>query len=175
MIMQNLSQLSNEVNKVRNGKKVVLATGTFDLFHYENLKYLEGAKQQGDILVVAVKSNKCAALKNPGRPVIDECPRVEIIDAIKYVDYSIIVDYNSDILLEVEPENEKQKEWLIIFQELFKALKPDILYYEDNPVLQSARDKVFERYNVSGIKKKRGVSESTTDIISRLKTAWKRK
>ena len=74
-------------------------------------------------------------------------------------------------MLEVEPENEKQKEWLIIFQELFKALKPDILYYEDNPVLQSARDKVFERYNVSGIKKKRGVSESTTDIISRLKTA----
>ena len=63
MIMQNLSQLSNEVNKVRNGKKVVLATGTVDLFHYEHLKYLEGAKQQGDILVVAVTNGLSNWLK----------------------------------------------------------------------------------------------------------------
>ena len=58
MISSNLSDLAEMVEKNRNGKTVVLATGTFDLFHYEHLKYLEGAKKNGDILVVAVKSRK---------------------------------------------------------------------------------------------------------------------
>ena len=119
MIFDNANQLSKVVEEIRMGRKVVLATGTFDLFHYEHLKYLEGAKKQGDILVVAVKSDQCASLKNPDRPYIKQMERNAIVDAIKYVDYSIIVDYNPDVILEVEPENEKQREWLIIFQELF--------------------------------------------------------
>ncbi|MBR4261016.1 MAG: adenylyltransferase/cytidyltransferase family protein [Clostridia bacterium] len=168
MVFENVNQLSEAVEKIRNGKKVILATGTFDLFHYEHLKYLEGAKQHGDILVVAVKSDKCASLKNPDRPYIKQMERTAIVDAIKYVDYSIIVDYDSDVELEVEPENEKQREWLIIFQELFKTLRPDYLYYEYNPVLQSARDKVFEKYDICGISKERGKSASTTEIIKML-------
>lgn len=169
MTIGNVSELVDVVEKNRQGKKVVLATGTFDLFHYEHLKYLEGAKQHGDILVVAVKSDKCASLKNPDRPIISENQRVAIVDAIRYVDYSIIVDYNPNINLEVETENAKQKEWLIIFQELFKNLKPDVLYYENNDVLQTARDKVFEKYGITGVMKKRGESASTTEIIQKMK------
>lgn len=169
MVLANVSELVDVVEKNRQGKKVVLATGTFDLFHYEHLKYLEGAKQHGDILVVAVKSDKCASLKNPDRPIISENQRVAIVDAIRYVDYSIIVDYNPNINLEVEAENAKQKEWLIIFQELFKNLKPDVLYYENNDVLQTARDKVFEKYGITGVMKKRGESASTTEIIQKMK------
>lgn len=171
MIVNNVSELCNLINQNRKGKKVVLATGTFDLFHYEHLIYLEGAKRSGNILVVAVKSNKCASLKDPNRPVITEEHRIAIVDAIKYVDYSIIVDYNPNVKLEVEPDNKKQEEWLIIFQELFKELKPDILYYEENPVLQSARDKVFELYSIKGVSKERGKSESTTEIISKINKA----
>ena len=70
-------------------------------------------------MVVAVKSNRCAALKNPERPVITEEQRVAIVDAIRYVDYTIIVDYDPNTVLEFEPENKKQEEWLIIFQDLF--------------------------------------------------------
>ena len=169
MTVGNVSELVDVVEKNRQGKKVVLATGTFDLFHYEHLKYLEGAKQHGDILVVAVKSDKCASLKNPDRPIISENQRVAIVDAIRYVDYSIIVDYNPIINLEVEAENAKQKEWLIIFQELFKNLKPDVLYYENNDVLQTAREKVFEKYGITGVMKKRGESASTTEIIQKMK------
>lgn len=168
MILDNVNDLVNVVEKNRQGKKVVLATGTFDLFHYEHLKYLEGAKQHGDILVVAVKSDKCASLKDPKRPMISQNQRIAIVDAIKYVDYSIIVDYNPNINLEVEAENAKQKEWLIIFQELFKNLKPDVLYYENNEVLQTARDKVFKKYGITGKMKKRGESISTTEIIKKL-------
>ena len=169
MIFTSINELAEEIEKVREGKKVILATGTFDLFHYDHLKYLEGAKNQGEILVVAVKSNKCAGLKNPERPLIDEAHRVAIVDSIKYVDYSIIVDYNENLKLEIKPENEKQRQWLIIFQDLFKAIKPDILYYEDNPVLQSARDKVFEKYGISGCMKERGKIASTTEIIKKMK------
>ena len=170
MVFDNVNQLCKVVDKVRKGKKVVLATGTFDLFHYEHLKYLEGAKEHGDILVVAVKSDKWAALKNPDRPYIKQKQRIAIVDAIRYVDCSIIVDYNPELELEVSPDNQKQREWLIIFQELFKALKPDILYYEDNPELQSARDKVFEKYGICGVSKKRGKSASTTGIIEMLRS-----
>ena len=163
-----LDDLITEIRDKRVGKKVVLATGTFDLFHYEHLKYLEGAKKQGDILVVAIKNNKCAGLKGDGRPIIDEKQRLEIVDSIKYVDYSILVDCNPEISLEINPDNEAQKEWLIIFKEVFKELKPDILYYEDNPKLQTARDQVFKKYNIAGVIKPRGQGASTTEIIKKI-------
>jgi cytidyltransferase-like protein len=167
-MITNLKNLSKEIANERIGKQIVLATGTFDLFHYEHLKYLEGAKSQGDILVVAVKNNKCAGLKGNERPIIDEQQRIAIVDAIKYVDYSFLVDYDPNVLLEIEADNENQKEWLIMFQETFKTLKPDILYYEDNPKLQTARDKVFNRYGISGIMKPRGQGASTTEIIKKI-------
>ena len=157
MIVSDFNELAKIVQRNRKGRTVVLATGTFDLFHYEHLKYLEGAKKQGDILVVAVKSNKCAELKHPDRPIIPEEQRIAI------------VDYNPSIKLEFKSENKKQEEWLIIFQELFKSLKPDVLYYENKPVLQSARNFVFEKYGVIGVMKERGKSASTTEIIEKVR------
>lgn len=169
MICTSIEELCRNIEKVREGKKIVLATGSFDLFHYDHLKYLEGAKKQGDILVVAVKSDKAVQKKNPERPIICEYQRVAIVDSIKPVDYTIIADYNETVQLEMKAENGKQREWLINFQELFKNLRPDILYYEDNPTLQSARDKVFERYGITGVMKKRGENTSTTEIVKKLK------
>ena len=93
-----------------------------------------------------------------------------IVDAIRYVDYTIIVDYDQSTVLEFESENKKQEEWLIIFQDLFKTLRPDILYYENNPVLQSARNKVFEKYGITGVMKERGEKASTTEIIKKMKS-----
>lgn len=169
MILSNLDELAKIVEKNRSGKTVVLATGTFDLFHYEHLKYLEGAKKQGEILVVAVKSNKCAALKSPDRPIITEHQRAAIVDAIRYVDYTVIVEYNPNIALEVKPENKQQEEWLLIFQDLFKILRPNVLYYENNPVLQSAREQIFEKFEIKGVMKERGKTASTTEIIKKMK------
>lgn len=167
-MITNLQELEVEIKNKRAFKKIVLATGTFDLFHYEHLKYLEYAKEQGDILIVGIKNNKCAGLKGDGRPIIDEQQRIAIVDAIKYVDYSFLVDYNPDVSLEVEADNKKQQEWLTIFQEVFKTLKPDILYYEDNPELQTARDRIFQKYGILGIIKPRGKETSTTEIIKKI-------
>lgn len=117
---------------------------------------------------MAVKSNKYAALKNPERSVITEEQRAAIVDAIRCIDYTIIVDYNPSIVLELEPDNKEQMEWLIIFQDLFKVLRPDVLYYENNKVLQSARDQVFKKYEIVGVIKERGKSVSTTEIIRKM-------
>lgn len=147
------------------GKKIVLATGTFDLFHYEHLKYLEGAKKQGDILVVAVKSNQCAALKGKNRPIIDEIQRSAIVNSIRPVDYVVIARYEES---DIPYDNQKQKEWLNMFENVFKLLRPDILYYENNPVLKTARHKIFQKYHVKGVLKERGKMISTTEIIEKV-------
>src|SRR3989339_1270107 len=52
------------------GKKIVLATGFFDLLHQEHINFLRKAKAAGDILIVAVESDERARkLKGEGRPI----------------------------------------------------------------------------------------------------------
>ena len=149
-------------------KKIVLATGTFDLFHYEHVMYLEEAKQKGEILVVAVKGNNGARLKGPNRPIIDENQRVVIVDAIRYVDYSVIADYDENYKPMLDYDNESQRQWLVMFEKVFESLRPDVLYHEISPTLQTARDRVFQKYGVQGVPKKRGESISTSDIVKKL-------
>ena len=55
------------------GKTIAMANGIFDLFHVGHLRYLEGAKAEADLLVVAVNSDFSTRLnKGPSRPVIPE-------------------------------------------------------------------------------------------------------
>ena len=78
----------------RAGKTVALANGVFDLFHVGHLRYLRGAKELADLLVVAVNSDASARLlgKGPGRPVIPESERVEIVAALACVDHVVLFD-----------------------------------------------------------------------------------
>lgn len=169
-MITNLKDLCVDIEEKRIGKKVVLATGTFDLFHYNHLKYLEDAKKCGDILVVAVKDNKGANLKGRGRPIIDEFYRMAIIDAIKWVDYTFLAEYNPNKAIQCLAENQKQEEWLKLFEVVFESLKPDILFHEYNEVLQTARDKASEKYGFTCVWKPRGIygGLSTTGIIKRI-------
>jgi rfaE bifunctional protein nucleotidyltransferase chain/domain len=75
------------------GKTVVMANGVFDLLHVGHLRYLEGAKALGDFLVVAVNSDASArALKGPGRPVIPQGERTELLAALACVDLVVVFD-----------------------------------------------------------------------------------
>lgn len=164
-----ITSLQELVLLLKEGEqKIVLATGTFDLFHYEHLRYLEDAKKLGDILVVAVKNNKCAALKGSNRPIIDEQQRAAIVDSIKYVDYVLLVDYDENAKTEIEYDNDSQRQWLIMFCDVFKYLKPHIVYYEINPLLQTARDRVFAKYHIQGVSRARTAIISTSKIIKKL-------
>jgi rfaE bifunctional protein nucleotidyltransferase chain/domain len=75
----------------RAGKTVALANGIFDLFHVGHLRYLEGAKALADVLVVAVTSDASTRRnKGPGRPVVPEAERAEIVAALACVDHVLV-------------------------------------------------------------------------------------
>ena len=72
----------------KHGKTIVLANGCFDLLHVGHLKYLQAAKKQGDVLVVAVNNDASVRrLKGPGRPLLKIRDRVAIVSALDCVDF----------------------------------------------------------------------------------------
>jgi len=82
------------VNRLeRQGQRVVLAFGCFDLLHPGHTRYLAAARKLGDVLLVAVNSDRSAlALKGPGRPILPAPERAEIMAALEAVDYVTIFD-----------------------------------------------------------------------------------
>jgi rfaE bifunctional protein nucleotidyltransferase chain/domain len=75
------------------GRVVVLANGCFDLLHVGHVRYLQGAKAEGDVLVVAINSD-ASVRRNKGtaRPLQPEHERAEILAALACVDYVTIFD-----------------------------------------------------------------------------------
>jgi len=84
------------------GKVVVFANGCFDTLHVGHVRYLAGAKAEGDILVVGVNSDASVRpLKGPGRPVLDENARALLVAALRVVDYVVLFsESNVEKLLE---------------------------------------------------------------------------
>jgi rfaE bifunctional protein nucleotidyltransferase chain/domain len=75
------------------GKTVVLANGCFDILHVGHLRYLKGARALGDVVVVAVNSDKSMqSIKDPGRPILPEDERVALVSALRCVDYVVLFD-----------------------------------------------------------------------------------
>jgi len=90
------------------GQTVVFANGCFDTLHVGHVRYLAGAKAEGDILVVGVNADSSVRpLKGPGRPVLDEHARALLVAALRNVDYVVIFP---------EPNVEK----------LLQELRPDV-------------------------------------------------
>jgi rfaE bifunctional protein nucleotidyltransferase chain/domain len=86
----------------RQGRRIVLANGCFDTLHVGHIRYLEGARREGDILVVAVNADSSVCnLKGPGRPVLDESARAQLVAALRSVDYVVLfAEPNVEALLE---------------------------------------------------------------------------
>jgi D-beta-D-heptose 7-phosphate kinase/D-beta-D-heptose 1-phosphate adenosyltransferase len=75
----------------RQGKRVVFTNGCFDLLHPGHVRYLAQARKLGDALLVAVNSDSgVRAIKGPGRPILPEGERAEILAALECVDYVTI-------------------------------------------------------------------------------------
>lgn len=72
-------------------KKVVFTNGCFDLMHVGHLRYLREARRQGDLLIVGVNSDESTRrIKGPGRPLMAQEDRAEILAALECVDYVVI-------------------------------------------------------------------------------------
>lgn len=86
----------------REGKRVVLANGCFDMLHVGHVRYLAGARREGDVLIVAVNADSSVGgLKGPGRPVLDEQARAQLVASLRDVDYVVIFpEPNVQALLE---------------------------------------------------------------------------
>jgi D-beta-D-heptose 7-phosphate kinase/D-beta-D-heptose 1-phosphate adenosyltransferase len=91
------------------GKRIVFTNGCFDILHIGHIRCLEEAKKEGDILIVAINSDRSIrSIKGPSRPFTPETERAEVLSALACVDYVVIFD---------EPDP----------LELISSLKPNIL------------------------------------------------
>jgi len=91
----------------RRGEKITFANGCFDTLHVGHVRYLEGARSEGDILVVAVNDDASVRnLKGPGRPVLDENARAQLVAALRCVDYVVLFSEASveALLEELRPD-----------------------------------------------------------------------
>jgi rfaE bifunctional protein nucleotidyltransferase chain/domain len=96
------------LDEKQRGRKIVFANGCFDTLHVGHVRYLEGAKREGDLLVVGVNADSSVCnLKGPGRPILDENARAQLVAALRAVDY---------VLLFAEPNVES----------LLSDLRPDV-------------------------------------------------
>src|SRR5256714_2133817 len=86
--------LLNERERLHGaGKTLVFTNGVFDILHVGHVRYLEQARALGDVLVVAVNSDRSVReLKGTGRPLMKENERAEILAALRAVDYVTTFD-----------------------------------------------------------------------------------
>jgi D-beta-D-heptose 7-phosphate kinase/D-beta-D-heptose 1-phosphate adenosyltransferase len=104
-------QLAPVLQRARTQKKrIVFTNGCFDLMHVGHTRYLQAAKDLGDLLVVGVNGDASVKSLNkaPDRPIVPDTQRAEVVAALNSVDYVIIFD---------EPDP----------QSLIASLQPDVL------------------------------------------------
>ncbi len=93
----------------RTGQRIVFTNGCFDLIHPGHIRYLRAAKRLGDVLVVALNSDSSVRrLKGPGRPLVAQRDRCEVVAALEMVDYVTVFSADTPYAL-------------------IKALAPDVL------------------------------------------------
>ena len=89
------------------GRRLVFTNGCFDILHVGHVRYLSEARSLGDALVVAINSDRSVReLKGPGRPVMSEGERAEVLAALEAVDYVTVFDDASPrrLIAEILPD-----------------------------------------------------------------------
>src|SRR3972149_5936992 len=100
-------EMTNIVSQLRRqNKKVVMTGGFFDILHPGHTRYLQQAKNMGDVLIVALNSDESTRKnKGPKRPINPQGIRAEILAALESVDYVVIFDEVTpkEIIAEIKP------------------------------------------------------------------------
>ena len=86
------ARLREEIARARKRRRrVVFTSGCFDLLHVGHLRSFEEARSRGDLLVVGVnRDRRLRELKGPGRPVVPERQRAEMVAGFGVVDYVVL-------------------------------------------------------------------------------------
>jgi len=132
------------------GKKIVFTNGCFDILHVGHVRYLRNARSLGDILVVAVNSDASTGRLKPGRPIVPQAERAEVLAALEAV--SFVVIFNEDTPYEV-----------------IKTLRPDVLVKGGDWKRQDivGNDLVADTRSLPYVE-----GSSTTGIIKRILKAY---
>jgi D-glycero-beta-D-manno-heptose 1-phosphate adenylyltransferase len=105
--LKNLSELKSIIKSDKAAsKRIVFANGCFDVLHVGHVRYLQGAKELGDVLIVGLNSDASVErLKGKGRPILDEQARAALLSALECVDYVVIFsdDTVDRLLIELKP------------------------------------------------------------------------
>jgi rfaE bifunctional protein nucleotidyltransferase chain/domain len=129
------------------GKRVVFTNGCFDIVHVGHVRYLSEAKRLGDVLIVALNTDRSVSGLKRGRPVIPEAERAEVISHLDMVDYVTLFGDDTPY-------------------ELIKLLRPDVLVkggdWKKEDIVGS--DIVPDTHSLPYIK---GVS--TTEVMEKIK------
>jgi len=100
--------LDDLLKKLRSENKTIVTTnGCFDILHVGHVRYLEKTKSFGDVLIVALNSDKSVkSIKGETRPINNENDRAEVLSGLKSVDYVVLFDEDSPInlLLQMKPD-----------------------------------------------------------------------
>jgi D-glycero-beta-D-manno-heptose 1-phosphate adenylyltransferase len=89
------------------GSRVVCTNGIFDLMHIGHLRYLQAAREMGDLLVVGVNADASTRrLKGPTRPIVPQAERAEMLAGLGCVDFVTIFaeDTAEELVRVVQPE-----------------------------------------------------------------------
>ena len=132
-------------------KKVVFTNGCFDLIHVGHIRYLQKAKEYGNILVVALNSDESVKkIKGTNRPILSQQERAEILAALEFIDYVVIFDESTPL-------------------RLIKKLKPDFLIKGGDWTIDKIVGRDFvESYGGKVIAIPTVEGASTTNLIERI-------
>lgn len=99
-IKEIVSHLKNE------GRKIVFTNGCFDLLHVGHVRYLNEAKELGDVLVLGLNSDASVSAIKPGRPVVSELQRAEVLSALSMIDYIVLFEEDTpyELIKDVRPD-----------------------------------------------------------------------
>lgn len=144
-----------EIKQKHKNQTIVLVGGVFDMIHPGHVELFKKCKELGDVLVVAVvRDMRVKERKGEGRPIVSEQDRLYMVDAIRYVDYALLV-----------PERGAERDLPTV--RVIDALKPTIFVSSDERWLDSKE--YFKENNIEFIFLQRLRTDlSTTSIIEKV-------
>jgi rfaE bifunctional protein nucleotidyltransferase chain/domain len=106
--IKSLNELKTIAQELRaSGWKIVFANGCFDLLHVGHIRYLQAARELGDVMILGINGDaSTASLKGKGRPLQPEADRIELLASLECVDYVLLFDEPTvdNILKELRPD-----------------------------------------------------------------------
>src|SRR3989344_1091601 len=139
----------------REGKRIVLVGGIFDLIHRGHVEFLEAAKKEGNVLIVFLESDeKTREIKGKNRPINTQEDRAFVLSRFVMVDYILLL-----------PHFKKNQD----YEKLVKVLQPDIIAVTKSDTLKKLKKRYAKSVNGSLIEVISRIGEySTTESLRKI-------